>query len=577
MTALFTVGYIGGVEIRNRIVMPPMTTRLADAEGCVTDATIAYYRARALGGVGLITVEMASPEKAGRHRMRELGIYGDMFLPGLKSLVERLHDCGAKVSIQLGHGGGHTREDICGEPPIAPSAVPHAVFEVTNETIIPLEMTRERIEQTTRAFVAAAQRAQQAGFDCVELHAAHGYLISQFLCPEENRRTDEYGGSLENRARFGLDILRRTKREAPGLPVIFRLSVDDLFPTGMPFSEGLKVAKWAAEAGADAIHVSAGHYRSLPSAAMVAPPMICPDATFLDYAEQVKLAVDVPVIAVGRLDDPATAMAAVDAGKTDFVALGRSVIADPDWVDKAEQGLAIRRCLACNTCINEMRGGAQLGCLINPVAGHELEFSETSPPRGRDICVIGAGPAGLCYAQLVADGNKVTVIEHEPVAGGAFRLAAKAPTFQEVETREACFQVYLAEMERACREAGVEFRYGVDITRNPEALEPFELIVFATGARYGHGLGALAPRMLGSSLGRTPPARRLFASQGFKNWFYYRARTGTGARMLKLTRPGQEVVVIGDAARAGKGGEAISDAFRAALFGQGRRAVSRKS
>jgi threonine dehydrogenase-like Zn-dependent dehydrogenase len=224
-----------------------------------------------------------------------------------------------------------------------------------------------------------------------------------------------------------------------------------------------------------------------------------------------------------------------------------------------------------------MRGGAQIGCLINPVAGHELEYTESSPPRGRDICVIGAGPAGLCYAQLAADGNKVTVIEREPVAGGALRLAAKAPAFQEVETREACFQVYLAEMERACREAGVEFRYGVDITGHPEMLEPFELIVFATGARYGYGLGALAPRLLASGLGRTTLARRLFASQGLKNWFYYRARTGTGAGMLKLTRPGQEVVVIGDAARAGKGGEAISDAFRAALFGQGRRAVSRKS
>ena len=571
MTALFSIGYIGGVEIRNRIVMPSMTTRLADAEGYVTAASIAYFRARALGGVGLITIEMASPEKAGRHRLRELGIYDDKFLPGLTRLVSNLHDCGAKVSIQLGHGGGHTRVDVCGEQPIAPSAVPHFVYEVTGETILPLEMTKERIEQTTQAYVDAARRAQRAGFDMVEVHGAHGYLISQFLCPAENRRPDEYGDSLENRARFGLDILRRIKREVPGLPVIFRYNADDFFPEGMPFTEGLLVAGWAEAAGADAIHVTAGHYRSQPSAQAMIPPMSYPDATFLDYAAEVKQTVDVPVIAVGRLGDPATAKAAVDSGKADFVALGRSVVADPEWVNRAERGLAIRRCLACNTCINEMRGGAQLGCLINPIAGHELEYTETSPPRGRSIGVIGAGPAGLCYAQLAADGNRVTVLERAPVAGGAFRLAGKAPTFQEVEAREAPFQVYLAEMVRACREAGVEFQYGIDITRKPEALKPFDLLVFATGARYRYGLGVLLLGLLASGLGRTALAKRLFSIQRLRNWFYYRARSGTGAGLLKQARPGQETLVIGDAARCGKGGEAISSAFRAALFGDGDR------
>ncbi len=149
-----------------------MTTRLADAEGRVTDAAIAYYRARAAGGVGLITVEMASPEPVERHRHRELGIYDDRFLPGLERLVAEVQACGAKASIQLGHGGGHTREDVCGEPPIAPSAVPHSVYEVTNRTVVPVAMTKARIDQTTQAFVDAARRAGQAGFDCVEVHAA---------------------------------------------------------------------------------------------------------------------------------------------------------------------------------------------------------------------------------------------------------------------------------------------------------------------------------------------------------------------------------------------------------------------
>src|SRR6202035_2896935 len=253
----------------------------------------------------------------------------------------------------------------CGETPIAPSAIPHPVYETTFETIIPEEMTKARIAVTIAAHVAAAQRAQQAGFDCVEVHAAHGYLISQFHAPFENRRSDEYGGSLENPAPFGLEVLRAVKAVLPDMGVVYRLSVEDFFPGGLPYSEGCQIAIWAAAAGADALHVTAGHYRSLPSAQIVLPPMSFPDATFLDFAAHVKKQISVPVIAVGRLGDPATAAAAVANGKTDFVALGRTLVADPQWAEKVERGEPIRRCLACNTCINEMRGGARIGCVVH--------------------------------------------------------------------------------------------------------------------------------------------------------------------------------------------------------------------
>src|SRR6266540_2181921 len=169
MNILLTPARIGSVEIPNRIVMPPMTTRTADEEGFITDESVAYYMARVRGGTGLITVEMASPEKAGRHRRREVGIYDDRFLPGLTRLVDEIHRGGAKASIQLGHGGGHTRIDICGETPIAPSAIPHPVFEVTNETIVPKEMTLADIADSIAAFAAAARRAQNACFDCVAI------------------------------------------------------------------------------------------------------------------------------------------------------------------------------------------------------------------------------------------------------------------------------------------------------------------------------------------------------------------------------------------------------------------------
>ena len=566
MNILLTPAKIGAVEIPNRIVLPSMTTRAADDSGFVTAASIAYYVARARGGVGLVTVEMASPEAVGRHRRRELGIYDDRFLPGLTRLVEAIHHGGARASIQLGHGGGHTRRDICGETPIAPSAIPHPVFETTFETVVPEAMSKRRIEATTAAFVRAALRAEHAGFDCVEIHAAHGYLISQFLTPFENRREDEYGGSLQNRARFGLDILRAVKRAVSKAAVIFRVSVEDFFPEGMPYAEGQEVAVWAAAAGADALHVTAGRYRSQPSAAMMIPPMSLPEAPFLGYAADIKARVGVPVIAVGRLGDPATAGRAVAGGKADFVALGRSLLADPDWVNKLARGEPVRRCLACNTCVNEMRGGAPLRCVVNGAAGRELAFRDAAPPHGERIAVIGAGPAGLTYASLVAPSNAVTVFERDAAPGGAFRLAGKAPLFQEVAANEASFAAYIAELVRACAQRGVIFRYSIDVTRSPDSLGGFDRIVIATGARYRFGIGRLVTALLERGAGRWPGFRRLFSAPWFREWFYFRARRGTADAVRPVLRPGQAVLAIGDAARPGKSKEAIASAFEAALL-----------
>lgn len=565
MTALFTPMRIGTVEIRNRVVMPAMVTRLADAEGQVTDATIAYFRARAAGGVGMVTTEMASPERVGRHRAREIGIYDDRFLPGLTRLVKELHACGARAAIQLGHAGGHTREDICGEPPIAPSAIPHYVFDVTGKTIIPIAMTKERIAQCVGAFVAAARRARAAGFDCVEVHAANGYLLSQFLCPEENRRHDEYGGPLVNRARISMEILKGIKSEMPDFPVIFRLSADDLFPNGLQFPEAIEVAKWAATGGADAIHVTAGHYRSLPSEQIKSPPMACPEGTFLGYAARIKAEVGVPVIAVGRLGNPALAMAVVDSGKADFVALGRSLIADAEWVAKVQRGMPVRRCLSCNSCSSEMRSGGSIGCLVNPLAAHETEFASASKaPKGERICIIGAGPAGLSYASIVARNNAVTVIERERIPGGAFRHAGKFPCFQEVEADQGTLDAYVDELERACRQDGVTFRYGVDVSKAPEVLRGYDRIVVATGARYRYGLGMLLAWLLKRGWGKSGLVRRFFSSVRLRNWFYGEARQGTGRSCETLVAPGPKVVVIGDATKAGRAKEAIASAFRAA-------------
>lgn len=565
---LLTPARIGCVEIRNRVVMPPMTTRAADADGFVTDDTVAYYCARAEGGAGLITIEMASPEQAGRHRHFELGISDDRFIPGLSRLVDALHERGAKVSIQLGHGGGHTRRDINGGlAPVAPSAIPHVVQEGTTETIIPEAMTRERIDQAIEAFAAAALRAKRAGFDMVEVHAAHGYLISQFLCPIENLRDDEFGGSLDNRARLGLEVVRRIKARTGSLPVIFRLSGDDFIPGGTTPEEVRQVAIWAAEAGADAIHVAGGHYRSLPSAAAMIPPMAMPDATFLRYASDIRRRVSVPVIAVGRLGDPAAAIRAVEEGDADFVALGRPLLADPAWTNKVLRGETVRMCVACNTCVDSMRAGERLQCLVNPITGREREFAEakrlgSTLPVGRKIAVIGAGPAGLSYAAIVCKTNSVTIFEKAAVAGGAFRLAGLAPRFQEVEANPMPLLRFVDGLVRSCREAGATFVFNCDVGREPERLDGFDIVVLAVGARYRPAFRVL-PALLRLGVARLPGLRRLASKPFLRDWFYHRARR-SAADQLRRKLGSARVIVIGDALEPGKSAPAIRSAFDAA-------------
>jgi hypothetical protein len=360
--------------------------------------------------------------------------------------------------------------------------------------------------------------------------------------------------------------LRAVKAAVPTMPMIYRLSVEDFFAGGLTFSEGRQIAVWAAQAGADALHVTAGHYRSLPSAQIVLPPMSFPDATFLDFAATVKASIGVPVIAVGRLGDPAIASAAVAEGKADFIALGRSLIADPQWVEKLRRSEPIRRCLACNTCINEMRGGARIGCVVNSAAGREILFATSQPPRGERIAVIGAGPAGLTYASLVAEGNAVTVFEKTSHPGGAFRYAGKAPLFQEVEASEHAFQRYISDLIAACMHKGVTFRFETDAAHAPTLLEPFDRIVIATGASYRFGLGPIVTALLGWGAGRWPGFSWLFSMSRFRDWLYYRLRRPTAQSFSKPAKPGQTVVVIGDAVEAGKSKQAIASAFEAALL-----------
>ncbi len=306
---------------------------------------------------------------------------------------------------------------------------------------------------------------KRAGFDCVEIHAAHGYLISQFHAPFENRRIDQYGGSLENRARFGLERAARRqgrgRRHAGDLSAVGR----GLFRGRPAMERGQADRDLGGDAGADALHISAGHYRSLPTAHVMIPPMAMPDAPFLDFAAEVKKAVRVPVIAVGRLGDPAIATAAVGDGKADFVALGRTLIAEPQWVEKLARGEPVAalprlqhlRRRDARRRRHRLRGQRR--------RGRELLFADAKPPQDERIAVIGAGPAGLTYASLVADRNSVTVFEKDRQAGGASASPARRRCSRASRPTRQALRSISTSLVAACLHKGVNVQVRTPMSR----------------------------------------------------------------------------------------------------------------
>lgn len=370
--SIFDKVYIGGLEIRNRIVMPPMTTKYGDQDGRPTERTIAYYGARGDGGTGLIVVEMSGVDLHGKHRAKELGLYDDKFIPALEKLTQRIKASGARACIQLGHGGGQCLQRVTGVESVAPSAIPYVVHETITETHTPKELSIEEIEGVIDHFVEAAGRAKRAGFDAVQVHGANGYLLYQFLSPLTNKRTDRYGGSLEGRARIGIEIVQGIKKKMPDLPVLYRISVDEYADGGVSPAEAVKVCAMLEKAGADCIDVSAGSY--LSSYQYTVPLMMLPPGVFVHLGKEVKKAVKVPVIVAGRLHDPYMANSAIESGGADLIAVGRQLIADPKWPKKIHEGRLdeIRRCLSCNYCIDSMRDGVTgMECASNAQAGTE--------------------------------------------------------------------------------------------------------------------------------------------------------------------------------------------------------------
>ena len=565
MSVLLTPIRLGKIEIRNRLVFPAMNTRQADIEGFVTDRTIHYYRERGLHGVGLVTVEMCSPEAAGRHRAHELGMHDDKFLPGLKRLAQAIKETGARASIQLGHGGGHTREEVTGQRPIAPSAIEHIVREKNVRRIIPLEMDKRRILQTIDAFTAGVIRARKAGFDTVELHGGHGYLIFQFLSPVDNVRTDEYGGSLENRARFAIELVKECRKAAPDFPLIFRMSAEEYLPRGLTAQEGRQVAKWIAEAGVDAIHVSTGSYRS--GELTIVPPMIRDPGPFIPLAYGVKKEVNIPVIAVGRLNDPALAEGVLSLGYADMVAIGRGLIADPKWLEKVKDGKpeSIRVCLACNTCGSAMHKGKSIGCVVNPWAGRENQIPFSPAKTLKNILVVGGGPAGLESAAMLAQrGHKVTLAEKDPLLGGALRLAMNSPVFEEVDLRPSMIERFIDYQICSARNAGVEILVSTRLEKKLiDRIRP-DVVILATGSPFRLPLNILILFLLKSGVVHTSPLKRILRTINtvpkLHRLFFKTFRKPNVPHLSLLQGKKLDFFVVGDCETPGNTQEALRSA-----------------
>ena len=427
---LFSSIMIKTMELPNRAVMPPMGTNLGNADGTVSEANLAYLKRRARGGPGLIITEISAVHPSGVAINSELGAYDDRFIPGLKKLADVAHAAGCKVALQLHHAGRESLYLLKEGKAIAPSPIRSLVFGLT-----PREITRDEIQEIIAAFGAAAFRARQAGFDAVEVHGAHGYLLTQFLSSLCNQREDEYGGNWSNRSRFMVEVLQEVRRRVGSdFPISLRISTEECIKGGYSVEDMQSILPNLVKAGADLIHASLGTHGS-PGGITSAPSEYEPGFNVW-RAKKVKEVVDVPVIAVGRFSDPALADEVIGRGEADLVAFGRQFLADPDFLVKTREGRPeeIRKCIACNQgCIERLiLGEGKIRCAINPETGQETIYPQGPSAVPRKVWVVGAGPAGLTAAYEAARlGHQVTLFEKEKNLGGQL-LFACVPPFKSI-------------------------------------------------------------------------------------------------------------------------------------------------
>lgn len=431
---LFSPIKMKNVSLRNRVVLPPMNTNLAEADGSVSEKFKRYYVERGKGGTALLIVSSAYIDPAAKKRAGALLLHEDRFIPKLKELTDAIHATGAKVLQQLNHNGrlltsSKELKTAVTSRSVGPSAIPHLS---TGE--VPKVLTVEEIKDLIEKFGQAARRAKEAGFDGVELHGTHGYLINQFFSVYSNRRTDEYGGHLENRVRFPLEVYHRV-RELTGndFLISYRVNAREFAPIETSLEDVIKLCQRLEKEGVDLLHVSAGNSETPEMVLKMIPPGSIPRGCYADFAGAVKAKVRVPVIAVGRINTPEIGEQILREGKADLVATGRALIADPYWPEKAFRGELekIRRCIGCNQgCMERLVQEGTVTCLYNPEVGREGEMSSAS--KKKKVWVIGGGPGGMEAATIAASrGHEVELYEKEREVGGQCFLAEMPPGKEE--------------------------------------------------------------------------------------------------------------------------------------------------
>ncbi len=428
LDTLFSPLAIGSIKVRNRLAVSAMVTSYCAEDGTATEQYIAYHEAKAKGGWGLITTEDYAVAPSGKAFRYLAGLWDDSQIASHSALPERVHRHGAKILAQIYHSGRQAQAAVLGHAPLAPSAVPDS-----RSREVPRALAVDEIATLVQNFGDTARRAKQAGFDGVEIHGGHGYLIAQFLSPYSNKRTDRYGGSLTNRMRFALEVIDSVRKKAGSDFVVgMRISSDELMPGGRTIEDTLTIVPYLERAGLDYIHVSAG----VGGNHGIIPPSYVRHAWLADYAGMVKRAVSIPVMVVGRINDPQIAEQVLASGRADMIAMGRASLIDPDMPNKARDGRLdeIRRCIACNEgCQGNLSQNKPITCVLNPTLGRENEAAIPASPTPKKVAVIGAGPAGLEAARTAAlAGHYVTVYEKSDQVGGQFRLAAVPPCKGEI-------------------------------------------------------------------------------------------------------------------------------------------------
>jgi len=430
MLSVFEETCIGTLTLSNRFIMAPVKTGYGNLAGEVTQRYINFYLRRAEGGVGLITTEPMYIHPSGKELPNQIGIHEDNLIDGLRRLTDAIHRAGTKVVAHLNHAGRMANPKATHLPLVSSSAVPCAATD-----LIPKMLNQTELKTFVDYYRQAAGRAKIAGFDAIELQFGHGYLIAQFLSKLVNDRKDEYGESLENRLRFGLEVLRAVKTEVGAdFPVICRLSAKEYIPNGLAIKDSKDIASVLEKAGADALHIAGGS--ACESPAWYFQHSALPEKVFLGDAVALKKVVGIPIIAVGRLGTPQKVKEALDIFGMDFIALGRPLIADPDFPKKMQNGNENDICLcgAClQGCLSMVKDGKGLSCVINPKVGREGEINIKSTDNPKKVMVIGGGPAGLEAAITAASrGHQIDLYEKDEL-GGQFRLACKPPMKEGME------------------------------------------------------------------------------------------------------------------------------------------------